>query len=144
MDIGPVLVGLDGSEASGRALSYASGLCARSGLELLVVHVRRRPLPTAVGPMIAEDPVEITEDLECEAHNLAVEIMRDSPVRWRFMVRDGDPGEELQKATRELHASMLVISTRGAGVGARLHRIAEGSVSSWLLRHEQTPLLIVR
>lgn len=137
------MVGVDGSEASGRALSYACGLAARSGTELVVVHVRRRPMPSAI-PIVDQDPFGPADELEAAVRRLVDEVVAGSPVRWQFVARDGDPAEELHTAANGLRASMLVVSTRGSGVGARLHRIAEGSVSSWLLRHEQTPLLIVR
>lgn len=143
MDVGPIVVGVDGSEASGRALSYACGLAARSRTELVVVHVRRRPMPHAI-PLADQDPTIPMEELEAEARRLVDEVVDGCSARWRYVTRDGDPAEELHGVARSLRASMLVVSTRGSGVGARLHRIAEGSVSSWLLRHEETPLLIVR
>ena len=143
MDVGPIVVGVDGSEASGRALSYASGLAARSGTELVVVHVRRRSAPHPV-PMLDQDPGVPLAEMEADVRRLVSEVVEGCPARWRYVVRDGDPAEELHWMAKDLRASMLVVSTRGSGVGARLHRIAEGSVSSWLLRHEETPLLIVR
>lgn len=143
MDVGPIVVGVDGSEASGRALSYAAGLASRSRTELVVLHVRRRPMPSTI-PIVDQDPFALADELEAQVRRLAEEVVEGCDVRWRFVARDGDPAEELHLTARSLRASMLVVSTRGSGVGARLHRIAEGSVSSWLLRHEETPLLIVR
>jgi nucleotide-binding universal stress UspA family protein len=143
VDVGPIVVGVDGSEASGRALSYACGLASRSATELVVVHVRRRPMPSGL-PLVDQDPFAPAEELEAAVRRLAEEVVAGCEVGWRFVARDGDPAEELHGVAQNLRASMLVVSTRGAGVGARLHRIAEGSVSSWLLRHEETPLLIVR
>jgi nucleotide-binding universal stress UspA family protein len=94
--------------------------------------------------MLDQDPGAPLAELEAEVRRLVSEVIEGCPARWRYVVRDGDPAEELHWMAKDLRASMLVVSTRGRGVGARLHRIAEGSVSSWLLRHEETPLLIVR
>jgi nucleotide-binding universal stress UspA family protein len=100
-------------------------------------------MPAAV-PIVDQDPFGPADELEAAVRRLVDDEVAGCDVRWQFVAREGDPAEELHAAARQLRASMLVISTRGSGVGARLHRLAEGSVSSWLLRHEETPLLIVR
>ena len=143
--MGPIVVGVDGSLPSEHALCFGVGLAHRQGVRLVAVHVRR---PTYGGVAESLAPGEVvaagralTEDL---ARHAVEETCEMAGVRWEFRVRAGSPAHELHDVAREVRAGMLVIGTRGPGLAARWHRITFGSVSAHLVRHQTTPVLVVR
>jgi nucleotide-binding universal stress UspA family protein len=143
--LGPIVVGVDGSLPSEHALYLSVGFAHREGVRLVAVHVRR-PVQSGVAEALAPCEIiaagrEVTEDL---ARTAVEEACEAAGVMWEFRVRTGSPAPELREVAHEVRAGLLVIGTRGAGLAARWHRITSGSVSAHLVRHETTPVLVVR
>ena len=138
---GAVVVGVDDSATSLRALDYATGLARRQGCRLVVVHVRsRRP----VGPALDVLPVAIDAELEARRELLADlqgevdRLARQGDVDVRFLVRAGDPLRELAAVADEHRADVVVVGalTRPA---ARL----AGSVAARLVGSCGWPVTVV-
>jgi nucleotide-binding universal stress UspA family protein len=156
-----VVVGVDGSEASRRALRWAAEDAQRRGACLEVVHVHEPRLagnpyelsyastssPRAVERMAAEERRWRERQRMVgrqEADALLEEMLEELPARLRDLpvdriVREGNrPARLLLDSAR--HAELLVVGSRGRGGFAGL---LLGSVSQQLAQHATCPVVIV-
>jgi universal stress protein A len=131
-----ILVPLDFSECSQKALQYATALARQFGAELELLHVVE-PYP-AVPEMYPID-VETVQDGKAELENLRGAIGRD--VGSRISVRVGTPHLQIAEAARDLKADLIVISTHGR---KGLSRAVLGSTTEKVVRHAPCPVLVVR
>jgi nucleotide-binding universal stress UspA family protein len=138
-----VVVGVDASDRSHRALEYAFQYAARHGSRIHAVHaVHDRPAPMPMPPISARDWVAP------EQHSAARELLADAVVPWALKypaiqlettVLDGSAAWALVQVSRS--AALVVVGSRGHGgfTGLLL-----GSVSQALLRHAHCPVAVVR
>ncbi|QGN49285.1 universal stress protein [Micromonospora sp. WMMC415] len=123
---GPVLVGVDGSEAAELAVGYAAEEAARRGAELVVAHVDR---PDEEGPAQTGDLVETAAAAARGSHpGLTVTV--------RLLLAD-KPEPALIEASSG--AALVVVGTRGRGGFAGM---LLGSVSQSLVQHAHCPVLV--
>jgi nucleotide-binding universal stress UspA family protein len=136
-----IVVGVDGSGPSLRALRWAAEEARAHGKALEVVHVWERPqayAPLGVGsypidPGPAQEAARKLLDRELgEARALAPGV----PVR--SLLEEGPPGNVLIDAARD--ADLLVVGSRGLG-GIRSFLL--GSVSQQVAHHAPCPVVIV-
>ena len=134
-----ILVGVDGSERSRRALRWAAGeAAARRGVLQPVVIWHS---PNDVGEVL-DLPVD---DAKIAAHArqvletaIADACIQDLGVDVEPMVLHGDPARTL--CDRSADAALLVVGSRGHGGFARA---VLGSVSTTCAHHSQCPVVIV-
>ncbi|MEU2495069.1 universal stress protein [Streptomyces sp. NPDC007883] len=134
-----IVAGVDGSESSLRAASYASGLARRQNALLALVYVQ--PLTTAgaaFGVPVADTTEEIAEGLVAEIREAAERVRGIWDVRWEFHIFRGDPYNGLVTAADELKADAVVV---GASESAG-HRIV-GSVAVRLVKAGRWPVTVV-
>lgn len=133
----PILVGVDGSEASVEALRYAVRMAKAMHASLRVVTIWQYPA------LIPYFPPEEREQEAGATAALSSSIERalgeDDTVELSRDVLEGSPAHRLIEESR--HARMLVLGTRGAGGFARL---LLGSVSAACAAHAHCPVLLVR
>ena len=140
---GGIVVGVDGTETSLRALAYAAGLARRQGTPLIVVYVRQ-PLRTPValsgwvdaGIVAAE--AEAQKDMEDEVWTQITSDVTAWGCGARVMIRNGSPLAELRKTALQCGAEMIIVGA-SASLG---HRIF-GSLGRRLLRCKPCPVTIV-
>ncbi|WP_369251759.1 universal stress protein [Streptomyces sp. R41] len=136
-----IVVGVDGSESSWRAASYAGGLARRQGSLLAVVYVQ--PLPTmafapGLSAAMAETTSQIAEDIVSQVRERA-ELLGDVfRVRWEFHTVAGDAFGGLVRAADELKADAVVV---GASEHAG-HRFI-GSLAVRLVKAARWPVTVV-
>ena len=131
-----VLVGVDGTDASLRALDMAALVARRNESEVTVLFVRH---PPAISVPVPVDWAEAFAPLEAEIRRAASDRLRG--VRWRMLVADGAPAMELERAARDVGADLLIV---GRSAGGMLHRLLEGSVGGHAATHAPVPVLVVR
>jgi nucleotide-binding universal stress UspA family protein len=137
-----VLVGVDGSRGSRKALVWAAAEALEHGAELVVLNVWEHallppvgsgsvPLGGVSGPRgsAAEDLVQIIKE----------ELGEDPPVVAQPVVKHGRPAEVLIE--QSAGADLLVVGTRGHGGFAGL---VLGSVSHHVAAYAQCPVTVVR
>jgi nucleotide-binding universal stress UspA family protein len=137
-----VLVGVDGSEGSVKALRYAVEEARRQGWDVRAVHVWSMPLPdiATLGGFV----LDVDREKLAEAHRRqldeAVEAVGDTEgVRIERELREGQPAEQLIDAAGE--ENVLVLASRGLGGFAGLML---GSVTQECVRHARCPVIVVR
>jgi len=140
-----ILVGVDGSDDSRRALAWAIREAAKHHVPLTVMTVHPDPVRPATGIYWG---VHLAPD---DSRNL--EVARASVQQFVDQVADeietvpditvsavtGDPAAELIKASAD--ADLLVVGSRGFGEFARL---LMGSVSSKVVHHAAGPVAVIR
>ena len=131
-----ILVPIDFSQCSKKALQYAIPFAEQFGAELVLLHmVQHYPQLTDALPA----PVESPEDDEKE-----LEVLRSSigdTVRSRAVVRMGDARIGIVGAAEEFGIDLIILSTHGR---TGLDRVLLGSTAEKVVRHAHCPVLIVR
>jgi nucleotide-binding universal stress UspA family protein len=140
-----IIVGVDGSDQSRRALGWAMREAAQHRVPLTVVSVHPPPARPATGiywgvhasaensfdPQFARTAVqEFVDKVASEIGGPAPEVT--------VTIVTGDPAEELVRASRD--ADLLVVGARGSGGFARL---LLGSVGSQVTHHASCPVVII-
>jgi len=137
-----VLVGVDGSESSDKALSWAAAEAEHHGADLVVVNVWEHTLlPPAGSVSVSEkyvpDPSQRTaEDLLKEIK----QVLGENPsVLVQPLVKQGNPAKVLIEESAD--AELLVVGTRGHG-GFR--GLVLGSVSQHVAAYAKCAVTVVR
>ena len=141
-----IVVGVDGSDHSHRALIWAMRQAAQQHVPLTVLGVRPDPIRPATGiywgahaysedshnPEVARKAIqEIVGQARKEIGGTAPQVTVN--------VVTGDPAEELIKASRDV--DLVVVGSRGSGGFASL---LMGSVSSKVTHHAACPVVVIR
>lgn len=131
-----ILVPLDGSALSERALPEATALAARSGARLLLLRVAVANFVTRNDPLTGEPRLA----------DLAADYLRDVAARAgdrsaaETIEAAGEPGPVIGRVARERGVDLIVMATHGrSGIGRWLY----GSVADYVLRHAPVPVLLV-
>ena len=137
-----ILVPVDFSDSSARALRHAAKRAAESGVSLLVVHV----VPADYGWLgLGRNELR---DLDRSLQRQAADRLRafgdenvGENVPADMEVRVGRPAEEIVAAARESRCDSIMLSTRGL---TGLDRFLIGSVADRVARLAPCPVVLVR
>lgn len=130
-----ILVGLDGSEMSHRAVAHAAAYAKALGAEVVAVH--------AVGLMSIIDGEHVPsrdcrDRIDSQVHEW-VAPLRDAGVEHRTICEDGPPGLVLLRLIERVGAGLVVLGTRGIGSA---EGVVLGSTSYYLVQHSPVPVLV--
>jgi nucleotide-binding universal stress UspA family protein len=143
MDTNTIIVGIDGSKNSVKALRWA---CTEAKvrdcpLAVLTCWSFEPALATGgIGMVYAMDPEVSRKAAEETLDEVIAQVTDELPTRPLIrLVRDGSPAHELIEASRE--GALLVIGARGHGgfLGLLL-----GSVANQVVHHSHCPVVVVR
>jgi nucleotide-binding universal stress UspA family protein len=135
-----VVVGVDGSEASLRALAYAADLVETMNEARLVVAHARWLAPLWLPPTGQEEFGGYLDLVEEKAHDAADTEMEHRSVEWKFVARAGEPSDVLHEIAHETDATMIVVGRKG---WSTLHELIMGSVSNRLVHHDHDRVMLV-
>jgi nucleotide-binding universal stress UspA family protein len=141
-----IVVGVDGSDHSHRALIWAMRQAAQQHVPLTVLAVRPNPVRPATGiywgvhayPEDSHNPDVARKAIEQIVEQARNEIGGTTP-QVTVNVVTGDPSQELIIASRD--AGLVVVGSRGSGGFTSL---LLGSVSSKVSHHAACPVVVVR
>jgi len=140
-----ILVGLDGSDYSLKALDLAIDLAKKYQSRLVLVHVVMRQIyainPPEAGVLAG---TAIVRELEEDGKAILAKgegsvKVQGVPVETRL--RQGVPAEELLRAAADEKADLIVLGSRGL---SQVKAFFLGSVSDKVSHHAKCPTLIVR
>jgi nucleotide-binding universal stress UspA family protein len=148
--IGKVLVAVDGSENSGRALDFALDLAEKYGAALTVLNVSSSPVmgavplePTSISGegmiAFAKDLTKIHEEILSKAVAHAREIKPNVMVSSK--VREGDPAAEIVAEARDAGFDVVVVGHRGLG---RVRELFLGNISEKVVHLASCAVIIVK
>jgi nucleotide-binding universal stress UspA family protein len=133
-----IVLGLDGSAHSDRALPIARDLAQESGGKIIVVHVREIVAARGGAHPVRIDEAEIQAKIESQVSELAAAGL-NTALRL-FSVASGGPAHEIADIAAEEGADLIVVGTRGhSGIAG----VVFGSVAQRLLHIAHTPVLAV-
>ena len=139
---GPVVVGVDGSAQSLRAVELALEEAGLRGASLHVVHCA--DITPAVLHLSGGVNVN-TKDLATRQHQdvweLAAPVLDDTDVDVRKVELSGYPADELVRHAEDNDAVLIVVGTRGRG---RVASAVLGSTSMRVLEHAPCPVLVAK
>ncbi len=147
-----ILVPLDGSEHSVRALENAVQIAKKFGGKITLIHVYSVALPVSVSPItMAETGTlapEIVSKLVEASRGAGANILADGKKRVKAegvqvetLLREGHIVEEILNTAKEGEFDLIVIGARGL---SRIEEIFLGSVSHGVTRHAPCPVLVVK
>lgn len=142
MNMGEIVVGVDGSEHSVDALRWALAEAKLRGAPLRVVASFSTPLMSTGYEVEAADPADFaaaTRTMLDAAIDTAVSDVDVEGVELIPEVLDGHAGEQLIGLSES--ADLLVVGARGRGGFLGL---LMGSVTTYVVNHARCPVVVVR
>ncbi|KUK60045.1 MAG: Uncharacterized protein XE10_1825 [Methanoculleus marisnigri] len=143
-----ILVAVDGSEIGHRALEEALDIARAMQAPVHAVHVvQTGTYPTLI--LSELEPPDLTQQvlldsLDREANEILADAERKAAaagVRMTIYKRWGHPGAEITALAQELGADLTVVGSHGRG---RIDRFFLGSVSSYVVDHATSTVMVVR
>lgn len=140
-----VVVPVDGSMFSERALPYAATIVRASGgeLDLVLVHVREAPASADLRLLPELDDWEIDHrQREAEyLERLVLRVQEEHELAPRRTLLDGEIVPSLERHVKESGTDLVVLTSHGR---AGLERAWLGSVSDAVLRKLEIPVMLIR
>ncbi|WOF17011.1 universal stress protein [Methanoplanus sp. FWC-SCC4] len=144
-----VLVAIDGSKQSEKALLTAISDLLSKDSDLHVIHVKNKLVYGAIEGEACyggvESPHEICRNLlekdKEEVSGCLEKTCGKNGIKYTFHVRSGDPRNVIIDVAEEIGADIIVLGSTGKGFG---ERIILGSVSTYVVVHSSITTMVVR
>lgn len=144
-----ILVTTDFSSSGDRALPHAFRMAADHGAEVLLCHVIEpvilpSPLYAQYYPGEVLSPEVLERAKEDARVALEERVPKEEPlsrVRYRIVIGEGPPVDEIVRIARENQVDLIVIATHGH---TGLKHLLLGSVAERVIRHAPCAVLVVR
>ncbi|HEY5023722.1 MAG TPA: universal stress protein [Acidimicrobiales bacterium] len=134
-----IVVGVDGSEPSKRALRWAADQARLTGAELQVITTWEYPPTLGWAPPYPSDFDPDKDARQALQETIDAVLGPDHGVVLHLTVTEGHPAFVLTEAARS--AELLVVGSRGHGAFAGM---LLGSVSEYCTSHAPCPVVVVR
>ena len=139
-----ILVPIDFSDYSKKALQYTVKLAKSFNAELFLVYVIEPmvyPADLSMGQMvIPQSEVNLSEKANSELEELATNEIGDS-LKYNILIKTGKPFMEIIETATEVDADLIIIATHGhTGV----EHLLFGSTSEKVVRKAPCPVLTLR
>ena len=142
-----ILIPLDGSSMSERALPVARALAQKFESQIILLRVLDIPNPT-----VPTSHLEVTMGLMREARQYALQEAQsyletiqqelyEEGFKTRSLLRDKSPAEDILNVASAEYVDLIVMSSHGQG---GLSRWIFGSIAERVVRHSSCPVLLVR
>lgn len=141
MTMKEIVVGLDGSHESARALYWACDLAAVTDATITAVSVfdARAYISAGMAPIYLPDFNLLRDDLVAQLHQWCHRL-RAEDIAHREVVRDGSAPLEILAEADQRSADLIVVGSRGRGGFAEL---LLGSVAHHVTTHSKHPVVVI-
>lgn len=137
-----ILVPLDGSTYSERALPMALALARQAAAEVELVHVHDQPVAPGLGSTYdTRLDADVREMRRAELEAVAERLREETDVPLRATVLEGPVAPTLAAYAANHLPALIVMTTHGRG---GLSRLWLGSVADALVRRSEVPVLLIR
>lgn len=133
-----ILVGIDGTETSLRAMAYAVGLARRQGSHLVALYVASTSALAAQMAATAAAMIQTQDEIAAQLRDGLLEPARQLGIDAEFVLRRGNPYRELISVAHELRVDAVVVGASGQS-GRRF----VGSLAGRLVRDAKWPVTVV-
>jgi len=136
-----ILVPLDFSDCSKKALQYAVPFARQFGATLSLLYVIQPYYP--VSEMVPMDGELFEQRMRetSEAEMAALRKSLDPALKPSATIRSGTPHVEIVRAARNLKCDLIILSTHGR---TGLSHVLMGSTAERVVRHANCPVLVLR
>jgi nucleotide-binding universal stress UspA family protein len=137
-----LLVPVDFTETSDRALAYAIELARKFGSAITVMHAYQIPVygfPDAAYITASEVAAQISNAAQARLDAI-IEANKTAGIEMNAILRDGVAWEEVNTIANEIHADLIIIGTHGR---RGLARALLGSVAENVIRTSGVPVLVI-
>lgn len=143
MQIRSILVPVDFSETSNKAVHYATELAQEFGARITLLYVME---PVSLREFTAAYPIEVENDelvalCKTKLLNSAEKCHAQRDLIEATLVRRGPAYREIVDAAREREVDLIIIGTHG---NSGLNRLLLGSVTERVVQCAPCPVLVVR
>lgn len=136
-----ILVPVDGSEQSVRAVKFAVTMAKGMQSEIVLLNVQPGYNTPNVKRFFSKEQIhELQEEMGEEALQGALQAISEAEIPFSKKIRIGVPVEEICAEAKELNAACIVMGSRGLGP---MQRTLLGSVSYNVLHEALRPVVIV-
>ena len=145
MKLAKILVPVDFSEQSLKALQYAVCFAEQFGAEITLQHVVQPVVyPSELGYALDEIPLLSEQALVKSAGQRIAKLAMDAikpPLKCQTLVSIGNPFHEITSAAQERNVDLIIIATHGY---TGIKHVLMGSTAEKVVRHAPCPVLTVR
>lgn len=148
-----ILVPLDGSEPSSKALEYGIDVAKRFGSEIILLHIYSRgvpfvtpeagalPTPTVASAEITVEVIEAAKRMGNKILAEAKHTVEKQKIPVKTVLEEGDVVHEIVRTAKEEKIDLIVMGARGVG---RIKELLLGSVSHGVCRKAPCSVMIVK
>ena len=136
-----IVVGVDGSDSSRRALETTLELASLTGSAVHVVSVEEHIPVYAATVGEVDDEVEFENSYYRQVHADATKLAAARKMILSFDVVRGHAADQLVRVAAARHADLLVMGHKGH---SKLHHFLLGSTADRVVEHAPCPVLVVR
>jgi nucleotide-binding universal stress UspA family protein len=142
MLVAEILVPVDGSEYSTKALDVAIDLARALGAELVILHVVDPSRVAMLSGGLAQVIPQSLAEVQAEGRQIVEDAHRRVPPDVRASTRlvDGIPVDQIERIADEAKPSFIVMGTHGR---SGLSRAVNGSVAEGVARRSPVPVVMV-
>ncbi len=136
-----ILVPVDFSNHSRKALHYAVPLAAQNDARIILLHVVAKTVvyPNEMGTVISDEK-EIIAAARKQLTALAQKSIPE-PLRGRILTHVGEPFDEITRLAKQLKAGLIICTTHGY---TGLAHVLLGSTAERIVRHAPCPVLTIK
>ena len=137
-----ILVPVDGSNNSIRAVNYALELAKSTGSKLRLFYVFPVSSVEIIGMagMSRDDIEHAAQDAAQRVFDKLHDQIGETEVKIDDDTSIGDPAEEIIRCTEDDHDLLVILGRRGL---SRIQSLLLGSVSEKVLRHAHSPVMVI-
>jgi nucleotide-binding universal stress UspA family protein len=137
-----ILVAVDGSAHSEKAVRYACAMGPALGAEVIILHVV--PMVVSATPYhdtVSDQPFISLQNLGEDILARATKLANSLGSEVTDLMSHGDPAAQIIDIASERNISMIIIGSRGV---SGLKRLFTGSISDKVSKSASCPVMIVR
>jgi universal stress protein A len=144
LNLKKILVPIDFSDTSKKALHYALRVAEQFNCEIVLLHVVEAVSPTVGSPLVlevfldAEDPLSIAEK---KLAALSAQSRTNGTNSASSTIRTGHAPNEINKAAKDLDIDLIIIATHGY---TSWRHLCIGSTAERVVRSAPCSVLVVR
>jgi nucleotide-binding universal stress UspA family protein len=139
-----ILMPVDGSRSSAKAVRFALRLACQQGCEVIALHVVDEEMAGDMARYTGRKKAEILERMQRSGEGIVAEVRRlaqDEGAQVKAVAEVGVPYRVIIARTREEQADLIVMGTVGRK-GPR--RVLIGSVTERVIEYSPVPVLVVK
>jgi nucleotide-binding universal stress UspA family protein len=137
-----ILVPVDGSPASLRAVDFAIKMASRTqGTSLVLLNVQNMSAMAIAGAAMGGDLEETASQASARALGEAVEKSEAAGAVFKTLVKTGQAAETIAQVAREEDIQHIVMGTRGLG---SIQGLLMGSVATKVIHLAEVPITLIK